>query len=508
MTESDRPAPRDEVAEYRAAAAANQFRQARVEKLAAIKALGIDPYPAHFEPKDQAAALATEFAELPANTPTERVATVAGRIRAIRNSGMFIDLHDLSGKIQIFSHKDYLSEEQRALVKLLDLGDIIGVTGVIRRTPAGELTINAQRVDILSKALLPLPEKYHGLQDLETRYRQRYLDLIMNPDSRDTLRKRSAIVAALRSLLTSKGFLEVETPMLHGILGGASAKPFITHHNALDMDLYLRIAPELYLKRLIVGGLSDKVFEINRNFRNEGLSPRHNPEFTMMELYWAFADYRDIMAITEAIMETCARAANGTAEAQMGEKTLDFTGPFRRKAMHELVKERTGIDFLAIETAEAARAAAKSAGCKVEGHENWGQALEIVFGEKVEHELIQPIHVTHHPRDISPLSKVDPTEPRLTERFETYANGIELANGFSELNDPIDQFERFEAQVKMRERGDDEAQQMDADFVTALEYGMPPTGGLGVGIDRLVMMLTGSPSIRDVIAFPTMLPQG
>ena len=507
MTESDRPAPRDEVAEYRAAAAANQFRQARVEKLAAIKALGIDPYPAHFEPKDQAAALGAEFAELPANTLTEKVATVAGRIRAIRNSGMFIDLHDLSGKIQIFSHKDYLSEEQRQLVKLLDLGDIIGVTGIVRRTPAGELTINAQRVDILSKALLPLPEKYHGLQDLETRYRQRYLDLIMNPDSRDTLRKRSAIVAALRSLLTSKGFLEVETPMLHGILGGASAKPFITHHNALDMDLYLRIAPELYLKRLIVGGLSDKVFEINRNFRNEGLSPRHNPEFTMMELYWAFADYRDIMAITEQIMETCARAANGTAEAKMGEKVLDFTGPFRRKAMHELVKDRTGIDFLAIDGAEAARAAAKSAGCKIEGHENWGQALEIVFGEKVEHELIQPIHVTHHPRDISPLSKVDPKEPRLTERFETYANGIELANGFSELNDPIDQFERFEAQVKMRERGDDEAQQMDSDFVTALEYGMPPTGGLGVGIDRLVMMLTNSPSIRDVIAFPTMRPQ-
>ena len=304
-----------------------------------------------------------------------------------------------------------------------------------------------------------------------------------------------------------KGLAEAP-PRMPCSIGGASAKPFITHHNALDMDLYLRIAPELYLKRLIVGGLSDKVFEINRNFRNEGLSPRHNPEFTMMELYWAFADYRDIMAITEQIMETCARAANGTAEAKMGEKVLDFTGPFRRKAMHELVKDRTGIDFLSIDGAEAARAAAKSAGCKIEGHENWGQALEIVFGEKVEHELIQPIHVTHHPRDISPLSKVDPKEPRLTERFETYANGIELANGFSELNDPIDQFERFEAQVKMRERGDDEAQQMDADFVTALEYGMPPTGGLGVGIDRLVMMLTGSPSIRDVIAFPTMRPQG
>ena len=511
MTESDRPAPpapRDEIAEYRAAAAANQFRQARVDKLEAMKRLGIDPYPAHFEPKDQAGALAAAYAELPVGHLTEQSATVAGRIRAIRNSGMFIDLHDLSGKIQIFCHKDFLAPEQLALVKLLDLGDIIGVTGIVRRTPAGELTINAGKVDILTKALLPLPEKYHGLQDQETRYRQRYLDLIMNPESRETLRKRSAIISALRGLLIERGFLEVETPMLHGILGGASAKPFITHHNALDMDLYLRIAPELYLKRLIVGGLSDKVFEINRNFRNEGLSPRHNPEFTMMELYWAFADYRDIMGIVEAIMECVARAANGTPEAHYGDRVLNFTGPFRRRAMHELVMDKTGIDFLALDSAEAARAAAKALGCKIEGHENWGQALEVVFEETVEHELIQPIHVTHHPRDISPLAKLDPKEPRLTERFETYANGIELGNGFSELNDPIDQFERFEAQVKLRESGDDEASQMDADYVTALEYGLPPTGGLGIGIDRLVMLLTDSPSIRDVIAFPTMRPQG
>jgi lysyl-tRNA synthetase class 2 len=497
----------DEIEAYRAAASANQFRQARVEKLEAIKRLGLDPYPSHFEPTDQAAMLESEHADLPAGESTERVATVAGRIRAIRNSRMFIDLHDLSGKIQIFCHKDFLAPNQLELVRLLDLGDIIGVSGRVRRTPRGELSINATGVELLAKALLPLPEKYHGLQDLETRYRQRYLDLIMNPESRATLRTRSTIIAALRALLIERGFLEVETPMLHGILGGATAKPFVTHHNALDLDLYLRIAPELYLKRLIVGGLSDKVFEINRNFRNEGLSPRHNPEFTMMELYWAYADYRDIMRLVEAIAERVAIAANGSTTATYGDRVLDFAGPFLQRAMHELVRDRTGIDFLAFDSAAAARAAAAALGCKIAGHENWGQALEVVFGERVEHELIQPIHVTHHPRDISPLAKVDPRDPRLTERFETYVNGIEIGNGFSELNDPIDQFERFEAQVKMRERGDDEAQQMDTDYVTALEYGLPPTGGLGIGIDRLVMLLTNSPSIRDVIAFPTMRPQ-
>jgi|HubBroStandDraft_1064217.scaffolds.fasta_scaffold00040_6 lysyl-tRNA synthetase class 2 len=511
MTEPDRPAPpapRDEIAIFRAAAAANQFRRARLDKLDEIRRLGIDPYPSKFQPTDQAAGLESAFAELPAGSVADRSATVAGRIRAIRNSGMFIDLHDLSGKIQIFCHKDFLAPEQLELVRLLDLGDIIGVSGLVRRTPRGELTINAGQVEILTKALLPLPEKYHGLQDLETRYRQRYLDLIMNPESRATLRKRSTIVAALRSFLIERGFLEVETPMLHGILGGATAKPFVTHHNALDLPLYLRIAPELHLKRLIVGGLSDKVFEINRNFRNEGLSPRHNPEFTMMELYQAYADYQEIMTLAEAIIECLARAANGTAEAAYGDRVLNFAGPYPRRAMHELVRDETGIDFLAIDGALPARAAAAALGCKIEGHETWGQALETVFAAKVEHKLIQPIHVTHHPRDISPLAKLDPGEPRLTERFETYANAIELGNGFSELNDPLDQFERFEAQVALRERGDDEAQQMDVDYVTALEYGLPPTGGLGIGIDRLVMLLTDSPSIRDVIAFPTMRPPG
>jgi lysyl-tRNA synthetase class 2 len=510
MTESDRsapPVPADELALYRAERDANQFRQSRLDKLAQIRMLGIEPYPSHFEPKDQAASLEAAHAALPAGTLTEQHATVAGRIRAIRNSGLFLDLHDQSGKIQIFCHKDFLPEPLLALVRLLDLGDIIGVAGLLRRTPRGELTINATAVTLLTKTLLPLPEKYHGLQDQETRYRQRYLDLIMNPETRTVLRKRSAVIAALRGFLIERGFLEVETPMLHGILGGASAKPFVTHHNALDMPLYLRIAPELHLKRLIVGGLSDKVFEINRNFRNEGLSPRHNPEFTMMELYQAFADYRDMMALTEAICLAVALAANGVAEARVGDHVLNFAGPFPRIAMHELVRGKTGIDFLALDSAEAARAAARRQGCRIEGKENWGQALEAVFGERVEHELIQPIHVTHHPRDISPLAKADPGDSRLTERFETFVNGIELGNGFSELNDPIDQFERFEAQVRLRESGDEEAQQMDTDYVTALEYGLPPTGGLGIGIDRLVMLLTGSPSIRDVIAFPTLRRQ-
>ncbi len=505
MSEPERP-PRDEAAEYRAAAAANQFRQARLEKLDAMRKLGIDPYPYRFDRSDLAATIELRHAELAPGQTTEEKVAVAGRIRAIRNSGLFIDLHDNSGKIQIFCHKDYLPPEQLELVKLLDLGDMIGVTGIVRRTPRGEITINASHVDVLAKALLPLPEKYHGLTDLETRYRQRYLDLIMNPESRDTLRKRSLIIGAIRQHMIAEGFLEVETPMLHGILGGATAKPFVTHHNALDLDLYLRIAPELYLKRLIVGGLADKVFEINRNFRNEGISPRHNPEFTMMELYQAYADYHDMMGLLERLLSAAAIAANGTTEARFGDKLLNFAGPYPRRSMADLVKEHTGVDFLAIDGAEAARAAARQAQVKIGGHENWGQALEAVFGEHVEHHLIQPIHVTEHPRDISPLAKAHRSEPRLTERFETYANGYEIANAFSELTDPIDQFERFEAQVRQRESGDEEAQQMDTDYVTALEYGLPPTGGMGLGIDRLVMLLTDSPSIRDVIAFPTMRP--
>jgi len=483
------------------------FRRVRLEKLAALQSLGIDPYPVSFARTAEAAALETRHAALPAGAETEERVRVAGRIRAIRNSGMFIDLHDASGKIQIFSHKDFLSPDQLALLRLLDIGDLIGVEGLVRRTPRGELTINAAAITVLAKALRPLPEKYHGLADIELRYRQRYLDLIMNPQSRETLRRRSRIVAAMRGFLLSRGYLEVETPMLHTIPGGAAAKPFITHHNALDMELYLRIAPELHLKRLVVGGLSDKVFEINRCFRNEGLSPRHNPEFTSLELYEAYADYTDMMALTEAIVAHVAEAAAGGMQIAYGGTSIDLAPPWPRRGMAELVLEHTGADFLALDNAESAREAAGRLGCALKGNENWGQALEAAFAARVEDKLIQPIHVTGFPRDISPLAKADRNDPRLVERFETYVYGWEIANAFSELNDPLDQRARFEAQMLARAAGDEEAQPLDEDYVTALEYGLPPCGGLGIGIDRLVMLLTDSPSIRDVIAFPTLRPR-
>jgi lysyl-tRNA synthetase, class II len=486
----------------------NQFRAARIEKLAALRQLGIDPYPYAFARSAEAKELEQRYAALPPDGVTEDRVAVAGRIRANRNSGMFLDLHDISGKIQIFSDKKFLSEEQLALVKLLDLGDLIGVEGIVRRTKRGELTVNAAGIVVLAKALLPLPEKYHGLADLETRYRQRYLDLIMNEESRETLRQRSRIIATMRRLLIERGFLEVETPMLHVIPGGATAKPFVTHHNALDMELYLRVAPELHLKRLLVGGLSDKLFEINRNFRNEGISPRHNPEFTSLELYQAYVDYHAMMAITESLIVEVARAVLGRTRIHYGQHEIELAGPWPRESMAALVKRETGADFMTINADEEARAAARRLKVEVPDAAGWGRALETVFAARVEDKLVQPIHVTGFPREISPLAKADRNDPRLSERFETYINGWEVANAFSEINDPIDQQQRFEAQMRERERGDEEAQPLDADYVAALEYGMPPAGGLGIGIDRLVMLLTDSPSIRDVIAFPTMRPRG
>ncbi len=485
----------------------NPLKTPRLEKLAALRALGHEPYPYRFDRTTKAAELQQRYLDLAPDTERPDVTVrIAGRIRALRNTGMFVDLHDETGKIQVFSHKDYQPEAVQEVVRLLDIGDMIGVEGFVRRTKRGELTINATGIEMLSKTLLPLPEKYHGLTDVEARYRQRYLDLIMNEESRETFRMRSRIVAALRGLLQSRGFLEVETPMLHPILGGASARPFVTHHNTLDLDLFLRIAPELYLKRLIVGGVSDRVFEINRNFRNEGISTRHNPEFTMLELYQAYGDYHDMMEIVEALVEAGAKAAQGKTLLRYGEHDIEFKGPFRRASMCGLVREATGIDMLTLDVADAIEAA-RSLGLHPTGRENWGQAVELVFGERVEATLIQPTHVTDMPRDISPLSKVHRTDPRLTERFETYVNGWEIANAFSELSDPQDQFERFAAQVAAREAGDDEAQMMDRDYVTALEYGLPPTGGMGMGIDRLVMLLTGAASIRDVILFPTLRPR-
>ena len=485
----------------------NQFRAVRLEKLEALRRLGSDPYPRHFARTAEAGALEHRYADLPVGGETEDSVAVAGRIRAIRNSGLFLDLHDATGKIQVFNHKSALPAEQLALVKLLDLGDIIGVEGVVRRTPRGELTINSRQVTVLAKALLPLPEKFHGLADVETRYRQRYLDLIMNEESRATLRRRSQVIAVLRRLLIERGFLEVETPMLHTIPGGATAKPFVTHHNALDLDLYLRIAPELHLKRLLVGGLSDKLFEINRNFRNEGLSPRHNPEFTSLELYEAYVDYRAMMALAEMLIAAAAQEVLGTTRIAYAGHDIELAAPWPRRSMAALVEAATGVDFLAIGEDAAARAAAQSLGTEVGPGAGWGRALEAVFAAKVEATLIQPTHVVGFPREISPLAKPDPDDLRLTERFETYINGWEVANAFSEINDPIDQRQRFEQQMRERAAGDEEAQHLDQDFVTALEYGMPPAGGLGIGIDRLVMLLTGSASIRDVIAFPTMRPK-
>jgi lysyl-tRNA synthetase class 2 len=486
---------------------AAHIRQARIDKLDTWQKHGQNPYPYHFDKSHTNAALQAQYGHLENGVETEDRVSVAGRVMALRNSGMFIDLQDPSGKMQVFCHKENLSPELMDALKLVDIGDMIGAIGTIRRTPRGELSVKATEFVMLGKSLLPLPEKYHGLTDVETRYRQRYLDLIMNPESRETLVNRSRIISEIRQLLLSKDFLEVETPMLQTIAGGAAAKPFITHHNTLDIDMFLRIAPELYLKRLIVGGISERVFELNRNFRNEGISPRHNPEFTMMELYQAYADYNDMMDITEEIITTAAQKVLGTTKITFQGTEIDLAGPWARKSMIQCVLEETGVDFATIETDADARAAAKQLHVEVEDYDTWGYALEKVFEVKVEHKLIQPIHIIDYPREISPLAKAHRDNPRLVERFETRINGWEVANAFSELSDPLDQRQRFEGQMAQREHGDDEAHQMDEDYITALEYGMPPCGGLGIGIDRLIMILTDSPNIRDVIAFPTLKPK-
>lgn len=482
----------------------NQIRQTRIQKLADLADKGVNPYPYSFEKTISAKDLQEKYAHLEPGEETEDVYSVAGRVMAIRNTGMFIDLQDDSGKIQIFSHKENVSEDQMKVLKLIDIGDIVGFTGSVRRTPRGELSIKTTELKLLSKTLLPLPEKHHGLTDVEIRYRQRYVDLIMNEEVRDTFRKRSLIIQKIREYLTSRGFLEVETPMLHPQAGGANARPFITHHNTLDMDMFMRIAPELYLKRLMVGGLSEKIFEINRSFRNEGIDTRHNPEFTMMELYQAYVDYNEMMRLTEDLVSTVCQEVNGTMKIKYGDNEIDLTPPWDRKTMIGAIKEKTGIDFADCFTVEDAKAKAKSLGINPEDCENWGQVLDLIFEEKVEPSLIQPVHIIDYPRDISPLAKVHRDNDRLTERFETRVNGWEIANAFSELTDPIDQRMRFEAQALAKANGDEEAMTIDEDFITALEYGMPPAGGLGIGIDRIVMLLTNSPSIRDVIAFPTL----
>ena len=484
--------------------AREQIRQTRIQKLADLADKGVNPSPYSFSKDANAADLQEKYKDLAAGEETEDVYSVAGRVMAIRNTGMFIDLMDDSGKIQIFSHKENLSEDQMKILKLIDIGDIVGFTGTIRRTPRGELSIKSTSLKLLSKSLLPLPEKFHGLTDVETRYRQRYVDMIVNEDVRKTFVLRSKIIQKIREYLTKQGFLEVETPMLHPQAGGANARPFITHHNTLDMDMFLRIAPELYLKRLMVGGLSEKIFEINRSFRNEGIDIRHNPEFTMMELYQAYVDYNEMMALTENLISSIAQDLLGTMKIQYGENEIDLTPPWDRKTMLGAIKEYTDIDFNNCFSVEDAKDKAKSIGIDASECDNWGQVLDLIFEEKVEPHLIQPVHIIDYPRDISPLAKVHRDNERLTERFETRVNGWEIANAFSELTDPIDQRMRFEAQARAKANGDDEAMSIDEDFICALEHGMPPAGGLGIGIDRIVMLLTNSPSIRDVIAFPTL----
>ncbi len=481
----------------------NIYRQTRLEKCHKLRALGFEPYPYKFNASHMSQEIAEKYNYLVNGEKTEDIVSLAGRIMSIRNSGMFIDIKDSTGKIQLFGHKDFLAPGMTDILKLLDIGDIIGVEGKMRRTPRGQLTVNIEKLEVLSKTLLPLPEKYHGLTDQETRYRQRYLDLIMNEESRDKLRLRSQIIHDIRQFLTNKGYLEVETPMLHPIPGGATAKPFVTYHNTLDCELYLRIAPELYLKKLIVGGLSDKIFEINRCFRNEGISTRHNPEFTSVELYAAYKDYNDMMDITEELITFLVKKIHGTMQIKYGDKEIDFSTPWPRKSMCHLVQDCTNVDFLSLD-AEAARIKAKELGIEVEKGTLWGNTIEKIFSEKVEPTILNPVHVIDMPLDISPLAKVHRNNPLLSERFETFVLGFELANAFSELNDPEEQRKRFEAQVKAGEDGDEEAQCMDESFLNALDYGMPPTGGLGIGIDRLVMLLTNTLSIRDIIAFPTL----
>ncbi len=482
------------------------LRSAKQVKLEALKVHGLNPYPHVYDRTHMAKDLQEKYKDLADGTETEDRVSVAGRAMAIRNNGMFIDLMDTSGRIQIFSHKQSMSEDILAKLKFMDLGDVIGVEGTMRRTPRGELSVRATDIHILTKSLQTLPEKHHGLTDIEQRYRQRYVDLIMNEKSRDTLRARSKIVSFIRRYMEDMGALEVETPMLHPIMGGASAKPFTTHHNALDSNFYLRVAPELYLKRLVVGGLADDVFEINRCFRNEGISIKHNPEFTMIEGYHAYKDYKDIMDMIEDLVGQTIEHLHGSRVIEVQGQELDFSKPWRRCSMCDLVKDETGLDFIEIKTAEEARGAALRLGIHVEETANWGQVVEACFDEKVEHKLIQPTHVTDHPFEISPLAKNHRDNPRLVERFESFVNGWEVANAFTELNDPAIQRARFEEQVKMAEQGDDEAQMLDEDYITALEFGLPPTAGWGFGIDRLTMLLTNSHNIRDVICFPTLRP--
>ena len=481
----------------------SEILKVRREKLAALRAEGRDPFQqTRFDVSHHAQDIKDHFDELEG---TE--VTVGGRLMSKRGMGKvsFCDLQDKSGRIQIYARKDEMDEEEYNRFKKYDIGDIVGVRGEVFRTQRGEMSVRAKEITLLSKSLRPLPEKFHGLQDKELRYRQRYVDLIVNPESKRNFEIRSKFVAFLRRYLDDLGFMEVETPVLSPIAGGANARPFITHHNTLDIDMYMRIATELHLKRLIVGGL-ERVYEVGRIFRNEGMDTKHNPEFTTCELYQAFTNLDGMMDILEGILAGAAKEILGTYRLQWLGHDIDLTPSWKRVTMADAVKEVTGADFMAIEgDNDAAVVLAKSVGVDMDGvDKTWGNALYETFDQKVEETLIQPTFITMYPVEVSPLAKRSPSDPHLTERYEMFVCGCEMGNAFTELNDPMDQYERFKAQVEKRANGDDEAEMMDEDYVMALEYGLPPTGGLGFGIDRCAMMLCGTDSIRDVILFPTM----
>lgn len=491
--------------EQRSAADLNEMMQLRRDKIKTFTDMGVAPFGHRYEVTHHAQDIRDHFAELEGEE-SGPVVRLAGRLTAKRGHGKasFAELMDASGKIQIYFKYDVLGEAKYAQFRLLDIGDLIGIAGRVFKTQRGEITVIVNDFDLLAKSLRPLPEKFHGLKDVDLRYRQRYLDLIVNPEVAETFRRRTKIIQSVRRTLDEAGYLEVETPVLATLAGGAAAKPFITHHNTLDIDLYLRIATELALKRLIVGGL-ERVYEIGRVFRNEGMDVRHNPEFTSVEFYQAYADYRDMMDLTEKIILTAAKDVLGTTKITYDGTEIDLAN-VRRVSMNDAVREATGRDFLSAATVEEARAMADEIGVPYEARHGIGAILNAAFEEKVEETLMAPTFITHHPTEISPLAKRNPDNPMITDRFEFFVYGRELANGFTELNDPIDQRQRFVDQMKQRAAGDAEAHVMDEDYVTALEYGLPPTGGVGIGIDRLVMFLTDSPSIRDVLLFPTMKP--
>ena len=483
----------------------SQLLQIRRDKLKELQESGNDPFQiTRYVSDSDSAQIKENF-----DAMEEKPVSLAGRLMSKRGMGKvsFCDLQDKSGRIQLYARKDEMGEEEYNRFKKLDIGDIVGVKGVVFRTQRGEMSVRCEQVTLLSKSLLPLPEKFHGLTNTELRYRQRYVDLIVNPDVKRNFVVRSQFIKHVRDFMDGRGFMEVETPVLNTISGGATARPFITHHNTLDIDMYMRIATELPLKRLIVGGM-DRVYEIGRIFRNEGMDPKHNPEFTTIELYQAYADFNDMMDLFEDLLSSAAQKLLGTYQVQWQGQDIDLTPGWRRMTMIDAVKEYTGLDFAAVSDDAEAVAAAEAIGVELPetADRTWGNALYECFDQKVEEKLIQPTFITMYPVEVSPLTKRSPADARLTERFELFICRSEMGNAFSELNDPIDQRQRFQKQVELRDKGDDEAGMMDEDFITALEYGLPPTGGLGIGIDRCVMMLTNSDSIREVILFPTMKP--